>query len=38
MQHIDEALREIRQALDVAKGGDAKRPHRQVGEPSGDDD
>ena len=41
MNHIDEALKEIRQALDVAKGGTSPRPHRQVGEPtapSGDDD
>jgi hypothetical protein len=37
MQHIDEALREIRQAVDVAKGDAAQRPHREVGEPSGAD-
>ena len=37
MQHIDDALREIRQALDVAKGGPAQRPKREVGEPPGDD-
>jgi hypothetical protein len=41
MNHIDEALKEIRQALDVAKGGAGQRPKRQVGEPAtppGDDD